>query len=240
MNANQKKNLIYFEKVLILPKNYMIKVKLLSNENTVLNQYIAEIRDSKIQADSMRFRRNMERIGEIFAYEISKTLEYHSVEVITPLGISNVIVPKDYPILAPILRAGLPFHNGFLHFFDYSPSAFISAYRKHHKDGKFTIQLEYLSSPEIDSKSLIIIDPMLATGSSIVVSYKELLTRGKPQHTHIATIIASVQGIEYIKRHLGNDSITIWAAAIDEELTAQAYIVPGLGDAGDLAYGGKE
>jgi len=182
----------------------------------------------------------MERIGEIFAYEISKTIDYHDVNVVTPLGTSSIAVPVEYPILAPILRAGLPFHNGFLNFFDYSPSAFVSAYRKHHKDGKFTIQLEYLSSPEIDSKTLIIIDPMIATGSSIVVSYKELLTKGKPKHTHIATVIASTQGIEYVKRHLSNESITIWTAGIDEELTAQAYIVPGLGDAGDLSYGGKE
>jgi len=218
----------------------MIKVICPCEKNSILNRFVAEMRDSEIQADSMRFRRNMERIGEIFAYEISKTLNYSSSEIITPLGAAEIKLPTEEPVLATILRAGLPFHNGFLNYFDKSPNAFVSAYRKHHKDGSFTIQMEYVSCPSLDDSTLILTDPMLATGSSIVLTYKELLAKGKPRHTHIVTIIASTQGIEYIKQKLALENITIWAAAIDEELTAQAYIVPGLGDAGDLAYGGKE
>ena len=218
----------------------MIKVICPCEKNSILNRFIAEMRDAEIQTDSMRFRRNMERIGEIFAYEISKTFHYSSQEVVTPLGISEMFLPDDQPVVATILRAGLPFHNGFLNYFDKASNAFVSAFRKHHKDGNFTIQMEYISSPSLDDKTLIITDPMLATGSSIVLTYKELLRKGKPKHTHLVTIIASTLGIEYIKKHLSRENITIWAAAIDEELTAQAYIVPGLGDAGDLAYGGKE
>lgn len=218
----------------------MVKVKCICEKNSIINQFVAELRDHQIQADSMRFRRNMERIGEIFAYEISKTLSYTKKEITTPLGVTDIELPDEFPVLGTILRAGLPFHNGFLNFFDKSNNAFVSAYRKHHKDGKFTIQMEYVSSPSLEDKVLVITDPMLATGSSIVLTYKELLIKGQPKHTHIVTIIASSEGIEYIKKHLHNEQITIWAAAIDEELTAQAYIVPGLGDAGDLAYGGKE
>lgn len=218
----------------------MVKLICPSTKNSILNQYIAEIRDVNIQQDSLRFRRNMERIGEILAYEISKTLQYSELNVITPLGEATINVLAEQPVLATILRAGLPLHNGFLNVFDKSSNAFISAYRKHHKDGKFTIQLEYISSPSIEDKTLILIDPMLATGSSLVLTYKELLMKGKPKHTHIVTVIASSYGIDYVKRHLSTEEITIWAPAIDEELTAQAYIVPGLGDAGDLAYGGKE
>ncbi len=218
----------------------MIKVICPCEKNSILNQFVAELRDHQIQTDSMRFRRNMERIGEIFAYEISKTIEYNTCEIITPLGSAEMRLPSEQPILATILRAGLPFHNGFLNYFDKSSNAFISAYRKHHKDGNFTIQLEYMSSPSIEDKVVILSDPMLATGSSVVLTYKELLSKGKPKHTHIVTIIASTEGIDYIKKFLNRENITIWAAAIDEELTAQAYIVPGLGDAGDLSYGGKE
>jgi uracil phosphoribosyltransferase len=217
----------------------MIKVVCPCDQNSVLNQFVAEMRDLTIQADSMRFRRNMERTGEIFAYEISKTLKFEKQEIISPLGMSEMQLPAEQPVLATILRAGLPFHQGFLNYFDKSSNAFISAFRKHHKDGKFTIQMEYVSCPSIEDKTLIITDPMLATGSSIVLTYKELLSKGKPKHTHFATIIACTQGIEYIKKHLALENITIWAAAIDTELTAQAYIVPGLGDAGDLAFGDK-
>lgn len=217
----------------------MIKVICPCDQNSILNQFVAEMRDSVIQSDSMRFRKNMERIGEIFAYEISKTLSYKNREIITPLGVSEMALPDEQPVLATILRAGLPFHNGFLNFFDKSSNAFISAFRKHHKDGKFTIQMEYISCPSLEDKTLIITDPMMATGSSVVLTYKELQSKGKPKHTHIVTIIACSQGIEYIKKHLSRENITIWAAAIDSELTAQAYIVPGLGDAGDLAYGEK-
>ncbi len=217
----------------------MNKVVCLGEQNSVLNRFVAEMRDVEIQSDSMRFRRNMERIGEVFAYEISKTLHYKTTEIITPLGTSEIALPTEYPVLATILRAGLPFHSGFLNFFDKSSNAFISAFRKHHKDGKFTIQMEYVSCPSLKNKTLIITDPMLATGSSVVLTFKELIANGKPAHTHIATIVACTQGIEFIKKHLSLENITIWAAAVDTELTAQAYIVPGLGDAGDLAYGEK-
>jgi len=213
-------------------------VQILSKQNSVFNQFIAEIRDTQIQKDSMRFRRNLERIGEIFAYEISKHLAYKSIEVVTPLGISNEMVPEEQPVIATILRAGLPLHQGFLNFFDRAENAFISAYRKHHKDGSFDIQVEYLSSPDLENKILILNDPMLATGSSMVLAYKGLLKKGKPKHIHIVSVIASVEGIAYVEKNLPENT-TIWAGAVDEELTAQSYIVPGLGDAGDLAFGTK-
>lgn len=187
----------------------------------------------------MRFRRNLERIGEIAAYEISKTLEYSQNEVITPLGVAVTPLLKEQPVVATILRAGLPMHQGVLNYFDRADNAFVSAYRRHHKDGTFDIRLDYLSSPSLAEKVLIMTDPMLATGSSIVMTYKAMLQRGKPKHTHIVCAIASTQGIEYIKSHLPS-GITIWAGAVDDELTAQAYIVPGLGDAGDLAFGEKD
>jgi len=210
----------------------------LSHNNSIINQYISEIRDVDIQRDRMRFRKNLERMGEIFAYEISKSLEYEVKEVTTPLGIADVPVLKEQPIVGTILRAGMPLHQGILNFFDHADNAFISAYRKHHKDGTFDIKLEYVSSPMLTDRILILCDPMLATGSSIVMTYKALLERGIPRHTHIVSALASMQGVNHVKSHLSTN-ITIWAAAIDEELTAQAYIVPGLGDAGDLAYGTK-
>jgi len=212
----------------------------LGKEISIVNQYVSEIRDAEVQQDSMRFRRNLERLGEIFAYEISKKLSFVPREVTTPLGALDVPVLEKWPVLATILRAGLPFHQGFLNVFDKSDSAFISAYRKHHKDGRFTIQVEYVSCPDIEGKTLILADPMLATGSSLVLSCKELFQYGMPEEIHVATAIASTQGVEYVKQHLPHKKVHIWAAAIDEELTAHAYIVPGLGDAGDLAYGRKE
>jgi uracil phosphoribosyltransferase len=214
-------------------------VNILSEKNSVLSHFISEIRDVEIQKDSQRFRTNFERIGEIFAYEISKKLEYVPREVITPLGMAEVKVLKEYPVIASILRAGLPLHNGMLRFFDRSENAFIAAYRKHHKDGMFDIQVEYISSPDLTDRVLILSDPMLATGASMVLTYKDLILKGKPAHTHIVTIIASIQGVEYCKKHLSNKDVTIWVGAVDDELTAQAYIVPGLGDAGDLAFGKK-
>ena len=213
-------------------------VHILSTPNSIINQFIAEIRDVEIQKDRMRFRRNIERIGEIAAYEISKTLSWTKKEVITPLGIAMVPVMIEQPILATILRAGLSMHQGMLNYFDHADNAFISAYRRHHKDGSFDIHLEYLSSPSIANRILIISDPMLATGQSMVQTIKALYEKGKPKHIHIVAAIASTQGVEYIKSHLTED-ITLWAGAVDEELTAQAYIVPGLGDAGDLAFGNK-
>jgi uracil phosphoribosyltransferase len=217
----------------------MAKVKILDKELSIVSQFMAEIRDVNIQKDSMRFRRNLERVGEIFAYEISKTMAFEKKEVQTSLGLSNEFVFKHQPVIATILRAGLPLHQGLLNYFDAAQNGFISAYRKHHKDGSFDIELEYLACPSIEKKTLILSDPMIATGSSIVLAYKALLSKGKPAHVHIVSVIGSSEGLEYAKRNLPN-SVTIWMAAMDEELTAQSYIVPGLGDAGDLAFGEKE
>jgi uracil phosphoribosyltransferase len=211
----------------------------LNEQPSLIHHYIAEIRDQEIQKDRMRFRRNLERIGELAAYEISKTMEYSDTEVTTPLGVAQVLMLKEQPIVATILRAGLPLHQGVLNYFDRADNAFISAYRKHHKDGSFDIRLDYLSSPSLNNRILILTDPMLATGASMVMTYKSLLQQGKPKHTHIVCAIASTQGIEHVKSHLPS-GVTIWAGAVDDELTAQAYIVPGLGDAGDLAFGEKQ
>lgn len=207
--------------------------------NSIINQYIAEIRDKEIQKDSWRFRKNLERIGQLIAYEISKTLEYQPIPVTTPLGIANAKVLQRSPVVATILRAGLPMHMGILEVFDKAESAFVSAYRKHHKDHSFDIALEYISSPQLDNKVLILCDPMLATGSSMVLTFKALLQKGRPKHTHIVCAIASTNGIDYMKRNMPDINYTLWCGAIDDELTSTAYIVPGLGDAGDLAFGEK-
>lgn len=212
----------------------------LSKNNTLLNQYIAEIRDINIQKDRLRFRRNIERIGEIMAYEISKTFPYENRETITPLGISIESVPAEHPVIATILRAGLPFHQGFLNYLDNAENAFVSAYRKYKDTLKFDIHIEYIASPRIDDKILIMTDPMLATGGSMELSYQAMLTKGKPSRIHIASIIASQKAVDYIKSSFPQDITTIWCAAIDPELNEHSYIVPGLGDAGDLAYGEKE
>lgn len=211
----------------------------LGKTNSIFNEFISEIRDHNIQMDRMRFRRNMERIGEIFAYEISKTLSYNEEEIISPLGISTISKVVDQPILATILRAGLPLHNGLLNYFDKADNAFVSAFRKHNKDGTFDIKLEYASCPNIDGRVLILVDPMLATGSSLALTYKTLLNFGKPKEVYFVTTIACSDGINYLKRSLSRHKYTLWVGAIDEELTAQSYIVPGLGDAGDLAFGPK-
>jgi uracil phosphoribosyltransferase len=215
-------------------------VKNLGKEKSILHQYIAELRDVNIQTDSLRFRRNLERISEIIAIEISKTLTYEKEEVVTPLGNAQVPLLKEYPVLIPVLRAGLPMHRGLQRIFDKSESAFISAYRKAEKNEKFVIKIEYLSAPDLTGKTIILADPMLATGSSIAAAHKEIVSRGKPKHLHIAVVIASMEGINFIKKYLPGKDVTIWVGAIDDELTAQAYIVPGLGDAGDLAFGGKD
>ncbi|MEY4593987.1 MAG: uracil phosphoribosyltransferase [Bacteroidota bacterium] len=206
--------------------------------NSLMNQFVAELRNVEVQQDRMRFRRNLERIGEIIAYEISKLLIYEEVEITTPLGAAIMNLAKEQPVIATILRAGLPMHQGFLNYFDHADNAFISAYRKHHKDGSFDIALEYVSCPSLENRTLILCDPMLATGSSMVMTYKAMLEKGVPRHTHIVCAIASAQGIAHVKSHL-SENVTIWAAAVDDELTAQSYIVPGLGDAGDLAFGEK-
>ncbi len=213
-------------------------VHIIGNQNSVFNQFIAEIRDETIQQDSMRFRRNIERLGEIMSYEVSKTFVYEAHAITTSLGIANVQLIKDQPVIASILRAGLPLHQGVLNYFDRAENAFISAYRKHHKNGTFDIKLEYLASPDLNNKILVLCDPMLATGSSIVLTYKALLSRGIPTHTHIITLIASAEGLDFAKKNFP-ENVTIWCGAVDDELTAKSYIVPGLGDAGDLAYGQK-
>ena len=212
---------------------------ILSQQSSIIHHFLSEIRDQEVQKDRMRFRRNLERIGEIAAYEISKKLVYENKEITTPLGVAIVPQLKEQPVVATILRAGLPLHQGILNYFDKADNAFISAYRRHNKDGTFDIRLDYLSSPPLNNRTLILADPMLATGSSIVMTYKSMLQKGKPSHLHIVCAIASSEGIEYVKSHLPTD-VSIWAGAVDDELTAQAYIVPGLGDAGDLAFGEKE
>jgi uracil phosphoribosyltransferase len=211
----------------------------LGKQNSIFNEFLRQVRDEEIQKDRLRIRRNMERLGEIFAYEISKTLDYQTTDVTTQLGTAVMRVPERLPVLATIMRAGLPFHQGFLNYFDGADSAFVSAYRKHLKnEDEFEVHVEYLSSPNLKGKELIIADPMLATGTSMALVHNALLEKGKPDHVHIAALLASKEGIEYLKKNLPKN-ITIWVGAIDDELTAQSYIVPGLGDAGDLCYGSK-
>ncbi len=213
----------------------------LSTENSLISNYLREVRDITIQNDSLRFRRNLERIGEIMAYEISKRLSYKEIEITTPLCNTSVNTCESEVVIAAILRAGLPFHQGMLNYFDGAENAFISAYRKYkeieHKT--FDIHIEYIASPDLDGKTLILTDPMLATGSSMDLSYKALLTKGRPAHIHIATIIASQQAIDFCTTHFPKEKTTIWAAAIDPGLNEASYIVPGMGDAGDLAFGKK-
>ncbi|MBO4645046.1 MAG: uracil phosphoribosyltransferase [Bacteroidales bacterium] len=217
----------------------MKEVRNLSLENSILNQYIAELRDEIIQKDPIRFRRNLERLGEIFAYEISRTFRYKPLDVTTPLGIKTVPVLEEQPVLATILRAGLPLHQGMLNIFDRADNAFISAFRKHYMDGTFDIQIGYMSSPDMDNRILIIADPMLASGQSMVCAYNEIMAQGKPKYIHIVSVIASTFGVEYLIKNLPDVNCTLWLGAVDDELTSQSYIVPGLGDAGDLAFGCK-
>lgn len=209
----------------------------LSDQCSLVSQWVSELRDMQIQTDRMRFRRNLERIGEIAAYEISKVLDYEEREVQTPLGISVCDVIREQPVLATILRAGLPLHQGLLNYFDKADNAFISAYRKHNRDGSFEISLEYVSCPELENRVVIISDAMLATGSSLVKTIQYLREEGHPREIHIVSAIACTVGIEYVKRSEPN--VKLWCGAIDEELTAKGYIVPGLGDAGDLSFGTK-
>ena len=215
----------------------MNNLHILGNSNSLFNEFISEVRSADVQIDSMRFRRNLERIGEIFAYEISKNMAYAEQEVVTPLGIANVPRLQEKPVLATILRAGLPLHQGLLNYFDHAENAFISAFRKYERDGTFEIQIDYLSSPDLDEKTLILCDPMLATGQSLVLAYEELMSKGDPLHTHIVSVIASRQGLDYVMSKLPDDNCTFWIGAVDEELTAHSYIVPGLGDAGDRIFG---
>ena len=209
----------------------------LSDSYSLLSNWIGELRDTQLQTDRMRFRRNLERVGELAAFEISRKLEYEEREVQTPLGISVCKVLKEQPVLATILRAGLPLHNGILNVFDKADNAFISAYRKHKLDGSFDISLEYISCPEMEDRVLILSDPMIATGSSLVKTLQYLRQEGNPREIHIVAAIACTEGLEYVQR--AEPFANIWCGAVDEELTAKGYIVPGLGDAGDLAYGLK-
>ena len=219
----------------------MVKVIELGASNTIINNYIAELRDVKVQKDRMRFRRNLERIGELAAYEISKTLEYKKVCVRTPLGEKDMNLLVDQPVLATIMRAGLPLHQGFLNVFDKADNAFIAAYRKYDKNEDFEIRIEYYSAANIDGRVLMLVDPMLATGSSLVQCLEGLLHEEMmPKKLHLMAVIASAEGVDYVKKKLRKYDATLWIGNIDDELTAKAYIVPGLGDAGDLAYGEKE
>ncbi|MCF8277710.1 MAG: uracil phosphoribosyltransferase [Flavobacteriales bacterium] len=213
---------------------------ILGGHGSLFDQFIGELRNVDVQNDRMRFRRNLERIGELMAYEISKTLKWTNGSVTTPLGQADVPQLSAQPVVATILRAGLPLHQGILNYFDQADNCFISAYRMNHKeDGTFDIKVEYLSSPSVEGRTVILCDPMLATGGSMVLAFKALLRRGNPDHVHIVAAIASREGLEYCQRHLPKNC-TIWIGGLDEELTAHSYIVPGLGDAGDLAYGAKE
>lgn len=210
----------------------------LSKEHSLVTNWIAEIRDTEIQKDRMRFRRNLERIGEIAALEISKVLPYKQIEIQTPMGVAKAKVLQEQPVLTTILRAGVPLHQGLLNYFDKADSAFVSAYRKHDKNsGTFEISLEYFSSPDIEDRIVIISDPMLATGASLVKTIQYLREEGEPKSIHVVAAIACSVGIELVRRTI--PTATIWCGDIDEELTAKGYIVPGLGDAGDLAYGVK-
>ena len=211
----------------------------LSNKPSLIHQFLIELRDEEIQRDRMRFRYNLERMGEVIAYEISKDMDYEEIEVTSPLGAANAMKLSEEVVLATILRAGIPFHQGFLNYFDAADNAFVSAYRKYSKEEEFDIQVEYMSAPDLTDKTLILVDPMLATGASLYKVYKALLGRGKPAKVHVASAICSRDGVNMIKQKLPVGT-QIWTGAVDDELTAKAYIVPGLGDAGDLAYGPKE
>lgn len=222
----------------IFNNKYIMKVVDFSKTNSVLNKFLAEIRDVNIQNDRIRFRTNVQRIGEIIAYEISRELSYETQDVTTPLGIAEARVPSDQLVVAAILRAGLPLHQGVLNFFDDAENAFVSAYRKYNDDYNFDVHVEYIASPSIDDKVLVLCDPMLATGCSMELAYEALLAKGTPKKLHVVSLIASRQAIEYLEDKLPEDA-TVWVAAVDEFLNQHKYIVPGLGDAGDLAFGEK-
>jgi uracil phosphoribosyltransferase len=216
------------------------EIHVLGEKHSLFNQFLSEIRDLSVQQDSMRFRRNVERIGEIFAYEISQVLPWSGIDVTTPLGVSPCLRLSQQPVLATILRAGLPLHQGLLNYFDQAENAFISAYRKHEDDDdSFEVEIEYLSSPPLDGKTVILSDPMLASGTSMTLAWKALLDCGRPEQLHVVVIIASEEGVEFARANLPSGT-TFWIGAVDPSMTSRMYIVPGLGDAGDLAYGAKE
>ena len=217
-----------------------MKVINLGQTNSILNKFVSQLRDKKTQKDSMRFRRNLERIGEIFGYEISKTLNYSVKQVTTPLGIADVPTHDDKIVAATILRAGLPLHQGILNYFDDAQNAFVAAYRKYDKGEDFHINIEYATTPDLEGKVLILADTMLATGASLEIAYRKLWENGQPAHTHLVCPMASSFAVEFLQKNMPDDKVTLWVAAIDEELTSHSYIVPGLGDAGDLAFGTKK
>lgn len=217
-----------------------MKVIDFAETNSLLSQYLSEMRDVTIQKDPMRFRRNLERMGQIMGYEISKTLNYGIKQIQTPLAISNSPVLDEQVVLATIFRAGVPFHQGLLSYFDYAENAFVSAYRKLKEKDSLEVLIEYLASPRLDGKTLILCDPMLATGASMELSYRALLTKGTPAKIHVVSVIASQKAVDYIAQHFPEEKTTIWVGAIDPEINERSYIVPGLGDAGDLAYGIKD
>lgn len=218
----------------------MAQVNVLSKQNSIFSCFMRELRDLSVQKDRMRFRKNLERCGEIMAYEVSKQLNYKEEQIKTPLGEAAVNVLDQQPVLATVLRAGLPLHHGLLNYFDAADNGFISAYRKHHKGNSFEIEVEYASCKSLEGRTLLLADPMLASGNSMLLSYRTLIDDfGAPDHTHIIAVIASAEGVDFIESELG-DQVTIWVGDVDDEMTAQSYIVPGLGDAGDLAFGDKD
>ena len=217
-----------------------MKIINFADQNSLASQYLAEMRSVGMQKDPLRFRRNLERMGEIMAYEISKTLRYRVDDIQTPLAVAPCNVLDDKVVLATIFRAGVPFHQGFLNFFDRAENAFVSAYRKYKEKENFDVCIEYLASPRLEGKTLILCDPMLATGASMELSYRALLTKGQPDRVHVARVIASEAAIDYIRKTFPADRTTVWVGVIDPEINSHSYIVPGLGDAGDLAYGEKE
>ena len=213
----------------------------LCDQNSLVGQFMSEIRNKDLQQERLRFRTNIHRLGQIMAYEISKRLSYNTVDVNTPLGVKQCNVLGDHVVLATLLRAGLPFHEGFLSYFDGAENAFVSAYRKYFpKTDDFVVHIEYIASPRLDDKTLVIVDPMLATGSSMELAYQALATKGHPAHIHVASVVATPQAIEVVRQRLPENQTTLWTCDIDEELNAHSYIVPGLGDCGDLLYGEKE
>lgn len=214
-------------------------MNILNKQNSLFNQYLSEVRDSKIQTDSLRFRHNLERMGSIFAYEISKNLNYSAKEVNTPLGISEESILNENPVIVSIMRAGLPIHQGMTRFYDKADNGFVSIYRNPEKDGNVKLKPEYVSCPDLEGKTLILIDAIIASGSSIMMAYQALLQNGVPRHTHFVSLVGSKEGIESIRKRYSAQNVTIWLGALDAELTVRSFVVPGIGDVGDLAFGSK-